>query len=1127
MRILRLETYNLASLEGKNTIDFERGILGESNIFCIVGPTGSGKSTLLDAICLPLYGLAPRYTPKGKKNRKIAIYGKPDEEESNRLSPTDPRNILTRGQKQCYSKLTFLANDGKLYRAEWRDEFRVKRYANAETALYLITRDANGGMTEEERDWKELQQIIGLEYNQFLRTVLIAQGDFADFLNADDETRCDLLEKLVGNQDVYTSITNGIKSLTDVAKDDLDMLKAGNANMEKDLMTQEVYDEAKGQLKALQDQEATRQKAMNEAEEQLKWYATDRQLAQVRQEREKRLATALSKQEAIRQEAEQLSLHDNTATAVAIYRKLADAIDSEGKLKKAQEQQAQEEKKLQLEITRKEETHLTLTLEAQRMASTLEAEKPKIERAKAMVVKLEALRKDAADKQKRLTAAQKERLTAEKKVKENANNIDKAQTETATQQKVLNLLQKDLADKQTALDEKIRKTTTALEGEREKTKGLDAAAMQKDKEMADKKVIDMTRARDTIFKIAELKRRAANEQKLRDGKCERNAEIDRLLAQLNIDSLQQEVETLTRSYTLMTSENWEHHRSLLHDGQPCPLCGAREHPYHDKEMADAVISEHKNLLDNKKTELDRLKAQAKTLGEEKAGNEGQIKQLDHNIGNDQRELSNDRSVWLKLAAAYPALPEDANRLETLLSAAQDEAAETSRRLADYNTLVKHIDDLRTQKEKEEKKSALFKEDATRKDEAQKGVLQKALDNLHMLQAQTDGLVGQQHKAIEDEQTARHESALAAQELKKMEEALGSLMLGKDPVAYEQELSNRKTAADKAVEKAKAALDRLHIEQGNLKGQTEQMDAQMKDLQRDIVAQQVSLTEELASLNSHFTKAITEADIRQLATSNTDWEGMRMRHKVIHDACLTAKTQYETALKDLEQHAETKPEKSEETLICDRDKLNKQNYTDGISELTFKLNKHDEAAKAMGKMKEKLEQASQRYADWRELLEAVGGSEGKTLRKVVQSYTLRFLVAHANAEIKRFNSRYELKQVKRSLALRVIDHDRGNDERDTTSLSGGETFIVSLGLALGLSSLSSRNISFGNLFIDEGFGTLDPDSLATVIDALSNLQTSQGKKVGVISHTDTMAERIATQVRVIKEGNTGASRIEIV
>ena len=191
----------------------------------------------------------------------------------------------------------------------------------------------------------------------------------------------------------------------------------------------------------------------------------------------------------------------------------------------------------------------------------------------------------------------------------------------------------------------------------------------------------------------------------------------------------------------------------------------------------------------------------------------------------------------------------------------------------------------------------------------------------------------------------------------------------------------------------------------------------------------------------------------------------------------------------------------------------------------RLQRHNMAKELMGNMFAQKQKAEVAKREWEEISDAIGG-DGKTLRKIAQCYTLRFLIEHANVEIRKFNSRYELQQVKNSLGIRVVDHDRADDVRDTTSLSGGETFIVSLGLALGLSSLSSRNISFENLFIDEGFGTLDPDTLATVIDSLAMLQSSQGKKVGVISHTDTMSERITTQIRIIKDGNSGSSHIEI-
>ena len=184
-------------------------------------------------------------------------------------------------------------------------------------------------------------------------------------------------------------------------------------------------------------------------------------------------------------------------------------------------------------------------------------------------------------------------------------------------------------------------------------------------------------------------------------------------------------------------------------------------------------------------------------------------------------------------------------------------------------------------------------------------------------------------------------------------------------------------------------------------------------------------------------------------------------------------------------------------------------------------RHDEAEAALGNLLSQKEAAKTLMDEWNEIYDSIGASDGKTLRKIAQCYTLRFLV-----EIRKFNSRYELVHIQNSLGIRIIDHHRADVIRDTTSLSGGETFIVSLGLALGLSSLSSRNVHFENLFIDEGFGTLDPETLSMVIDSLSMLQSSQGKKVGVISHTDTMKERITTQICLIKNGDSGSSHIKV-
>ena len=273
------------------------------------------------------------------------------------------------------------------------------------------------------------------------------------------------------------------------------------------------------------------------------------------------------------------------------------------------------------------------------------------------------------------------------------------------------------------------------------------------------------------------------------------------------------------------------------------------------------------------------------------------------------------------------------------------------------------------------------------------------------------------------------------------------------------------------------------------------------------------------------KFINRNTIREMLHSTEDWNAIRREKDEKEKAVASTTALYQSAEKAHQQHLEHQPTQSRDALLAIQQEYQERSQRNELIAANARMQNHQEALKQLGDKAEALKLVTQEKDDWTAITDAIG-ADGKTLRKIAQCYTLSFLIAHANQEIRKFNSRYELQQVKHSLGIRVIDHDRADDIRDTTSLSGGETFIVSLGLALGLSALSSRNISFENLFIDEGFGTLDPDTLATVIDSLAMLQSSQGKKVGVISHTDTMSERITTQIRIIKNGNSGSSHIEI-
>ena len=156
----------------------------------------------------------------------------------------------------------------------------------------------------------------------------------------------------------------------------------------------------------------------------------------------------------------------------------------------------------------------------------------------------------------------------------------------------------------------------------------------------------------------------------------------------------------------------------------------------------------------------------------------------------------------------------------------------------------------------------------------------------------------------------------------------------------------------------------------------------------------------------------------------------------------------------------------------------------------------------------------------------GSADGKRFRDLAQTLTFSFLVEHANHHLRRLTSRYQLNVLKGTLALEVIDHDMLDEHRFVHSLSGGETFIVSLALALGLASLSSSTLNIGSLFIDEGFGNLDEESLDLVLTTLSALEAGQGRKVGVVSHTEQIRTQIAPQICVERHGSGGSAQIRI-
>lgn len=1079
MKFLQLEILNLASLDkqGGEVINFEEGALGESTIFSIVGPTGSGKSTLLDAICLALYNRAPRYPrKKGDKNQSIEIFGAADASEK-------------------------------------------------------ITRNGEE-ISEETADWNELPNIIGLDYDQFLRTVLIAQGSFANFLTAKENERYELLEKLIGCEETYTNIATEIKKAKDQATDAYNQMAASVEAVKQNLLNDEELAQLKEEIDRLEKAEKELDSQLQAISKDLQWFEeNDKQIKQITicQSDMKQAADAIK---AMQAQILHLQLHDEVQPAVnqlqeverqtqSIHEQEENILKAEGNIKSQESAISESEKAL-----------ASLKEAVSKAQEQQEKALPVIAEARALKTKMEAAMPNLKEKKEALELAQKENQTALKDVEENARNIQKWEAETEKANLALKTTKEEIAKQKQVLHEATQAAEQAWEKERNKTAGQNIEELQSHKSAAEKKLQDVQQA---IKVVAHLDTATTEKQKNEEriqvlGK--RNAEIDEALGKLSIEALEKESLTLRNAYTLMVSEKWEIHRANLTEGKPCPLCGSTTHPYHtDNRQFEEATTELSQLLKAKENLLKLQQKEEKDLSGERKQNDGEVQTLQKQQEKLSGEIATYEEDWKALIAQYPKIPKAEAELKSLLPIYENKAKDASSKLSLFNKIQKEIERLIQLKDKAVKDEAAYESKAsTIQNKAQENTSTCAT-KLAEQKALTTNLISQQKSKEEAYGKALQAWNSAKKEMEEWQEKYKQILNGEEPDAAEQRLTAAKDEATKAADTQNENINKLKAELANSKGSHQTMQSQNKTMKENLQEKEKELDLWIEEYNKQLEEKSIEPPfidrntIREMLHSAEDWNAIRREKDEKEKAVASTTALYQSAEKAHQQHLEHQPAQTRDALLAIQQEYQERSQRNELIAANARMQNHQEAVKLLGDKAEALNLVTQEKDDWTAITDAIG-ADGKTLRKIAQCYTLSFLIAHANQEIRKFNSRYELQQVKHSLGIRVIDHDRADDIRDTTSLSGGETFIVSLGLALGLSALSSRNISFENLFIDEGFGTLDPDTLATVIDSLAMLQSSQGKKVGVISHTDTMSERITTQIRIIKNGNSGSSHIEI-
>ncbi|AZC50459.1 AAA family ATPase [Pseudomonas chlororaphis] len=627
---------------------------------------------------------------------------------------------------------------------------------------------------------------------------------------------------------------------------------------------------------------------------------------------------------------------------------------------------------------------------------------------------------------------------------------------------------------------------------------------------------------------------------------------------------------------LARSASVEELREQLQDDQPCPVCGSHEHPYHQPEALLQSLGRHDESEEaNARKAVDELKEKLAELRSQVGGLIAQQKeflQQQEQLASQQQALApsieahplsaalldqdaGKRDAWLnqqlsqlnqsiqqdeQRQGALLKLQKDAGRLQQQLQAAIEASQEATQHLTQQQQQL-GADRQRLEEELSAFATLLPADtlEALRSDPAATfmQIDQQVMQRLEQLDQQKDEQQEQQQRQLAlDKEQDRQQTRV--QQLQAAQEQFNALA--------EQQQAARNKLTQLLGEHASAEQWQQHLEQAV--EQARAADVQANQQLQEVRSQLVQLGAELQGKEERL--LALEAEQQALGSKIADW---RQQHPELDDGgleqLLSLDDQQVAALRQQLQEREKAVEQAR-VLVTEREQrlhshqaqhdgqLDAEQLASALSQLHNQLaaseqlsaelraqqsedQRRQDANQALG------EQIAQAYAEWQRwarLNALIGSASGDTFRKIAQAYNLDLLVHHANAQLRQLVRRYRLKRGGSMLGLLVMDTEMGDELRSVHSLSGGETFLVSLALALGLASMASSTLKIESLFIDEGFGSLDPESLQLAMDALDGLQ-AQGRKVAVISHVQEMHERIPVQIQVRRQGN-GLSTLEV-
>ncbi len=679
----------------------------------------------------------------------------------------------------------------------------------------------------------------------------------------------------------------------------------------------------------------------------------------------------------------------------------------------------------------------------------------------------------------------------------------------------------------------------------------------------------------------ELDQRARQLQERLQGIQQQRDQLNREGLQAR-DELKLAEQTLTITRQLLErqrlarSASVEELRGQLQDNQPCPVCGSHEHPYHQPEALLQSLGRHDESEETAARQVvDTLTERLNQLREKVGGLIAQQKELlaqQEQLSQQQQELApsleahplhsalleqdnSRREAWLnqQLSQLQQNISQDEQRQTALLTLQQDAARlQQQLHMAVENSQSAHqqlLDQQRqmgTDQERLEQELGAFA--SLLPDETLQGLRNDPAATFMQLDQQLAQRLGQleQQREEQQEQRERQERIELAQVRQQTREQQCAELKQRCAVLLEQQQASRQKLVGLIGEHASVEAWQQQMDQAV--EQARQADASANQQLQALGSQLIQLGADLKALQER--RQALEQESLELAQQVMDW---RARHPELDDAGLEQLLACDDAhVSQLRQQLQLSEKAVEQArvLLQEREKHLQQHQAQhngnldapaldaALAELLGQLAASEQQSAelraqqtedqrrqdANQELQQRIADAYGEYQRWARLDALIGSATGDRFRKLAQAYNLDLLVHHANAQLRQLVRRYRLKRGGSMLGLLVMDTEMGDELRSVHSLSGGETFLVSLALALGLASMASSTLKIESLFIDEGFGSLDPESLQLAMDALDGLQ-AQGRKVAVISHVQEMHERIPVQIQVRRQGN-GLSTLEV-